>query len=76
MSSKSTGSWFLMADVAHMIMQTTAAMLPSRGLIIYSAAHAKSEQITKRTNLQEKKANTMLAEKENEMKQFCSLHNS
>ena len=56
-----------------MIMQTTAAMIPARGLIIYSATHTKSEQITIRPILQEKKAKTMLAEKENKMKQFWNL---
>ena len=65
-----------MAMVAIMIMQSAAAMIPSRGLIIYSAAQSKSEQITIRPILQEKKAKTMLAEKENKTKQLCSLHNS
>lgn len=59
--------------VAIIIAQTPAAVIPKKVWKIYSTVLTKNEQNTIRPILQEKSEDNARW-KENEMKQFCSLH--
>ena len=59
-------------------MQSAVATIPSLGIIIYSAAHTESEQITIRPILQEKKQRQCSLKRKTKWSSFvhCIIHNT